>query len=301
MPDFVDVEQGVCALFKKGTVFNFQGKQYTVLEDADKPTVRKGECKTDVYFKASTGKEVREFKISVKKCNADFLENKISHERAEELFGKDVDQILLSSVIVLKDKFEDKDLVSFDKNGRTEAKSITLGWKFELVNKSNGKLSGKMNLTTEQKVDVYSGSNLPSEKRNAFVNGKIVKDSGVANLITILPSNEPATLDSCLNSLVPIKQFIEDEGVDVYFACKALNYRAEKGKWDGNRPLAVFVDWSLVDGELEGHLNFSEPLLHKGDEIAENVQNLLEELHINKSNFRDLSHKMMPDVKYYIE
>ena len=301
MPDFVDVEQGVCALFKKGTVFNFQGKQYTVLEDADKPTVKKGECKTDVYFKASTGKEVREFKISVKKCNADFLENKISHERAEELFGKDVDQILLSSVIVLKDKFEDKDLVTFDKNGRTEAKSITLGWKFELVNKSNGKLSGKMNLTTEQKVDVYSGSNLPSEKRNAFVNGKIVKDSGVANLITILPSNEPVTLDSCLNSLVPIKQFIEDEGVDVYFACKALNYRAEKGKWDGNRPLAVFVDWSLVDGELEGHLNFSEPLLHKGDEIAENVQNLLEELHINKSNFRDLLHKMMPDVKYYIE
>lgn len=299
MPDFVDVEQNVCSLFKKNTTFTYLGKKYTVLENADKPTIGKGECKTDVYFKATANGEVREFKISVKKGNADFLENKMSHERAEEIFGKDVDNILSSSVLGLKEKFEDKDLISFDQHGHTDAKSITLGWKFELVNKPNGELSGKMNLTTDQKVDVYSGTNLPVDKRNASVNGKVVTDSGVANLIAVLPE-APITLDFCLNSMVPIKQYIEDEGVDIYFACKALNYRAEKDKWDGNRPLAVYVDWSLVNGELEGHLNFSAPLKHKGNEIGRNLQNLLKEINVHNSNFNDLLYKMMPDVKYFI-
>lgn len=301
MPEFVETEHGVCSLFKKGTVFNFQGKQYTVLEDADKPTIGKGECKTDVYFKAIDGSEIREFKISVKRGNADFLENKISHERAEEIFGEDVDNILSTSILGLKKSFEKQPLVVFDTYLRTQPKSIKLGWKFELLNKPGGDLSGKMNLTTEQTIDVYCGTNLPPEKKNAWVNGEIIKDSGVANLITVIPVDKPVTMDACLKTLVPIKQYIEEGKGQVYFACKALNYRAEKNKWDGNRPLAVFVDWSLDNGKLEGHLNFSAPLKHRGNEIGTKVQNLLDELHINKANFEDLRYKMMPDVKYYIE
>lgn len=48
----------------------------------------KGEPKTDIYVLAKDEKDItREFKISYKKPNADFLENKTSAERAELLFG----------------------------------------------------------------------------------------------------------------------------------------------------------------------------------------------------------------------
>lgn len=299
MPDFVDTEQRVCSLFKKGTVFTYDGKQFKVLENADKPTVGKGECKTDVYFKASSGKDVKEFKISVKKGNADFLENKMSYERAEEIFGEDVDEILSSSILSIKKEFENQDLVTFNPHKHTKAKCIKLGWKFELVNKANGELSGKLNLTTEQKEDVYRGTNLPPEKKDAMVNGKVVNNSGVADLITVINPDEPITIKSCLKTLVPIRQYIEDEGVDIFFACKALNFRATDHKWDGNRPLAVYVDWYLVNNKLEGKLNFSSPLLHKGDEIGNHLLGLLDELHINEVNFDELENKMMPDVNYY--
>lgn len=79
-----------------------------------------------------------------------------------------------------------KVLRSFDKNFerlQTEKGSITLGWKFELLNKSGGDLSGKMLLTDEQVVDVYAGSNLSPDKKNASVCGQIIRDSGVANYI----------------------------------------------------------------------------------------------------------------------
>ena len=72
-----------------------------------------------------------------------------------------MDQILIKAIEGLKEKFNQVNLVYFDTGDHTEAKSIKLGWKFELVNVLSGNLSGKIDLTKEQKIDVYSGSNLP--------------------------------------------------------------------------------------------------------------------------------------------
>lgn len=95
MPDFINTEHCVEKLFPVGTTFSFEGKKYQVAL-CGKPRPARGECKTDVYIKgiASDG-EAREIKISVKQKNADFLENKMSFDRACEIFGKDASGIII--------------------------------------------------------------------------------------------------------------------------------------------------------------------------------------------------------------
>lgn len=51
-----------------------------------------------------------------------------------------------------------------------------MGWKFELLNKPGGELSGIMDLSREQIIDVHAGTNLPDDKRNAMVNGEITQN-----------------------------------------------------------------------------------------------------------------------------
>lgn len=87
MPDFSDTERRLIDLLKVGAKFKFDGVEYVVSAPSCKPTVAKGECKTDVYVQTTSIAGDRIFKISVKQQNADFLENKMSHERAVEIFG----------------------------------------------------------------------------------------------------------------------------------------------------------------------------------------------------------------------
>lgn len=43
------------------------------------------------------------------------------------------------------------------------------------------------------------------------------------------------TIEDFEKGLMTIEKFVETEKPTIYFACKALNYRAEKDKWDGDR------------------------------------------------------------------
>ena len=153
MGDFGAAERRILEFMSKGTEFVFNGKGYTVMLSG-KPICHKGEPKTDIYILAESCEDEVEIKISYKKENADFIENKMSAERAEQLFGEDWIDIIEHSTTAIQDKFYERMLIY--KNGfrRTEKGSITLGWKFELLNKSGGDLSGKMLLTDEQVVDV---------------------------------------------------------------------------------------------------------------------------------------------------
>lgn len=147
-------------MFPVGTTFFFEGKEYKVLL-CGKPRPSQGECKTDVYIKgiASDG-EVRELKISVKQKNADFLENKMSLGRACEILGKDASDIICRCLLSIQDRFIDDCLVYFEERGKTGARTMKLGWKFELLNKLSGEKSGILELTEEQKNDVFAGINL---------------------------------------------------------------------------------------------------------------------------------------------
>jgi len=283
---YLENEKKIKSAFPIGLCFTHKNTDYKVLNcgKAESPA---GEPKTDIYLDLSVNNNFRkEIKISYKKTDADFLENKIRAERAKQIFGENWELILSESTGSIKKKFENRKLIFYEKKVTTEAKKITLGWKFELMNKTSGELSGQMQLTGQQKEDVYAGSNLSSEYKDSYVNGKKIKDSGIANFILIEDDVNEITAHQILEGIIPIKEFIKN--TEIYFACKALNYRAIKDTWDGDRPLAVHVDWNAKGGLLTSKLVFDKPLQKKGNEIGKKLQSSLEKLNISSTNFDDL-------------
>lgn len=280
MGDFGDAERRILAFMTEGTEFVFQEKEYKVLLSG-KPTCYKGEPKTDIYILAESSSDEVEIKISYKKENADFIENKMSAERAEQLFGDDWANIIEQSTTSISDRFEERMLIYKNKFKRTEKGAITLGWKFELLNKNSGDLSGKMLLTEEQVIDVYAGSNLSDDKRNAMVAGQVIENSGVANYI-LMDENVHSAQD-VIDKMVPIKEYVNMHP-DIYFACKALNYRTFAEKWDGDRPLSVQVYWNAEENKLVPELVYDKPLIVKGNEVANRLLQYMKALNIKTTD-----------------
>ena len=289
MPDFGAAERRILSYFEVGTKITLKGKELTVKE-AGKPTCPQGEPKTDIYVLTTDGTEI---KISYKKENADFLENKTNAVRAEQLFGSDWRGIIEHSTEGISDQFKKRMLIYKEKLQRTEKGAITLGWKFELLNKAGGDLSGKMDLTYQQIYDVYAGTNLSEDKRNATVNGRIIENSGIADYILV--TDDVSSAQDIIDQMYTIDEYIQNHP-DIYFACKALNYRTFAQKYDGNRPLAVQVDWSVNDGKLSSELVFDKPLEMNGDEMARRLLRCLELLKIKTTDDIDGDNANMDNV-----
>lgn len=277
---FGDAERRMLSYFKRGVELFYKGRKY-IVEEADKPTCSFGEPKTDIYVLLSDGNLGQELKISYKKENADFLENKTNSKRAEQLFGPEWKEIIIESTSAIADRFKKRVLVYKDALGRTEKGAITLGWKFELLNKPGGDLSGRLNLTKQQVRDVYAGTNLSQEKRDAMVNGRIVRNSGVADYI--LMTEKVNSAQDIVEMMVPIDEYIEAHP-NIYYACKALNYRTFKRKYDGNRPLSVQVEWKIKNGKLTYDLVFDQPLEMNGKEMADSLLTCMEKLSIHTTD-----------------
>lgn len=280
MGTFGEEERKILSFMIKGTEFTFEEKKYKVIFSG-KPTCQKGEPKTDIYILAQSSIDEKEIKISYKKENANFIENKMSAQRAEQLLGKEWDKIIEESTTAISDKFAERMLIYKNKFKRTEKGSITLGWKFELLNKISGELSGKMLLTEEQVMDVYAGNNLDDDKRNAMVNGKRIENSGVANYI--LMAENIFSAQDVIDNMISIKEYVKMYP-DIYFACKALNYRTFAEKWDGNRPLSVQVDWSINEKKLVPRLVYDKPLIIKGNEMAKRLLGYMKKLNISTTD-----------------
>ncbi len=274
--DFGKEERRIKNILSPGTEFIYNDVKYIVLESG-KPTCRNGEPKTDIYVLASFEGGTKEFKISYKKGNADFLENKTSADRAEVLFGSEWAKFISSATSDISKAFSNKPLIYKKKFGRTDKGAFTLGWKFELLNKDSGELSNKINLTYQQVIDVYAGTNLPKDKRDALVNGKVISDSGIAT--HLLFGDNYSSVEDIFDNLYTIEEYV-DLHPNVYFACKALNYRCYKNKWDGNRPLAVYIDWSVVNGKLSYEIKFDKPLITKGNDVGNKLLDALKQLGI---------------------
>ncbi len=274
MANFGDAERHIASLLSVGNRFSMNGLIY-LIKCSGKPTCKKGEPKTDIYVYAESNKDSIELKISYKKNNADFIENKTTAERAEALFGDNWIQIITSATRSIERAFYSKKLIYKVKSKRTEAGAITLGWKYELMNKSAGELSGVVDLTREQIIDVYAGTHISDEKKNANVNGKIIRNSGIANYI-LMDDNLTSTQE-VIDNIVSIESYVKKYPT-IYFACKALNYRTYKNKYDGNRPLSVYVDWSVKDGKLHSELVFDNPLVIRGDFVANKLKSCLQQL-----------------------
>lgn len=280
MLDFGDAERRILSYFTQGTKIFFKDRMLEVKESG-KPTCPHGEPKTDIYVLAADNLGAEEIKISYKKKNADFLENKTNAKRAEQLFGPDWRDIIEASTTDIRDKFEKRVRIYKEKLARTEKGAITLGWKFELMNKPSGDLSGQIKLNISQVYDVYSGRNLPDEKRNAYVNGRIIPESGVAEYILITDSVNSA--QEIIDNMIPISDYVQTNP-NIYFACKALNYRTFAEKYDGNRPLAVQVDWTIKNEKLKSNLVFDHPLEMNGDEMAKRLLRCLHYLGIKNTD-----------------
>lgn len=295
MSKFGDTERKIKDLFLQAKNFSYECREYAVLK-CGKPVVSKGECKTDIYVLAQD--EIgcqKEFKISIKQNDADFLENKISLNRAVEILGNNAQTIIEKSIAKIKKSFEDDYLVYFNPYKRTEALCLKIGWKFEFINKMGGERSGIIDLTEQQKIDIYAGTNLSSDKKNSSVNGQTIVNSGVANYIITVDA-EDQNLDYYLAKMQLIENFAKVQ--KIYFACKALNYRVNKNKWDGDRPLSVYVDWSLDENrKLQGKLNFEKPLSVKGNIIGTNIKKILTTLGIDKNNFNELKKYLHDNVR----
>lgn len=276
MPDFSDSERRILSYFEMGSKIFFKGKEWEVVE-ADKPTCPHGEPKTDIFIRVDNGREYEDIKISNKQENADFLENKTTPERAEDLLGPDWREIIKESTNSVADKFYAKDLIFKEKYKRSEKGAMTLGWRYELLDKPGGELSGRLDLSPQQIYDVYAGTSLPEEKKNAYVNGRIIPNSGIADYV--LRNDNVSSAQEVIDCMLPVDEYIRLHPY-VYFACKALNYRTFKDKYEGNRCLAVQVAWHIDNGKLCADLIFDSPLEIRGRQVAERLFECLDYLDI---------------------
>jgi len=279
MKTFSSSEKSVLDKCSVGASFVYGGRTY-IITNSGKPKSSAGEPKTDIYIEAKNDVgSVVEFKISYKQPNADFFENKLGAVRAQQIFGDSWKQNVIDLTAKIKDKFLNKKLVYKKKRSRTDKGSITLGWKFEFVDKGNGELSSSISLTREQKIEVLTGRKLIEGKRNAKVNGKIIVNSGVADFI--LYGGNYKDVQSIIDALVPAEEY--SERVQIYFACKALNYRTFAEKWDGDRHLCVYVEWFENKGKLDYKIVFDKPFV-SGSTIAAKLINSMKALAISTTD-----------------
>lgn len=296
MADFIEAEEVVRKFFPKGTTFDYEGEEYMVI-DSGKPLPQKGkgEPKTDIYVCAQSEGTTKEFKISYKKKNADFLENKMKSDRAKQIFGANWKEIIEENTKRISDRFEETPVLFLDQRKKTEPGSMTLGWRFELFNKLQGGLSGKMeNLTRDQVYEVYAGKKLEERKRNAKVNGKVIPNSGTADYILV--TDEVESAQDIINRMQPIGEYI-DENPDIYFGCKALNYRSKKKKMEGNRALSVQVDWHVKDEKLSIDIEYEKPLMRDGKQMKAAVETCLKLL--QKKDATEFDSKELEDIPVY--
>lgn len=282
---FSEIEEHIRNSFSIGSIFEKNGDNYKVLRSG-KPRPSEGECKTDLYVEAISKNKKKEFKISIKKNNHEFLENKITLERALQIFGEDAPQIISNSTKQIKNMFN-SNLIKINskvRHSKDLESLITLGWKFEIMNKKSGHKSSKLLLSPSQILDVYAGSNLNKDKRNSKVCGKLVTDSGIANYIMVV-DDEEKSLNHYANEMQEISKYVIEK--ELYFACKAQNYRVEKDKTDSNRPLCVWVKWSIINNKLRTNLQFDEPLTIRANYVMDNIRNLLNQLDIRGGLFKD--------------
>ena len=296
MPNFTKSEEIIRQYFEKDAKFKYNDKDYTVrMSGKPKPQKGKGEPKTDIYVQAESDDDELEIRLSYKMKNADFLENKMGSERAEQIFGPEWDSIIGENTSRISESFQEAPLLYRDAKGRIEEGSMTLGWRFELFNKEQGNLSGLMeDMTSEQVYEVYAGEKLEERKRDSKVNGQIIPNSGIAEYILV--EDEVNSTQEIIDKMVPIKKYVS-EHPDIYFGCKALNYRSKSKKIEGNRALSVQVDWHVESDGLEADIEFNSPLTRNGKEMKRIAEQCLKEM--NKKDATEISDDEISGVRVY--
>lgn len=293
MKKYISLENKIIDVFKKeNNNIIYKNNTYKI-KTIGKPRPKKGECKTDVYILLENETSELEFKISIKMKNSnEFVENKITKDRAISIFGKDYKEVIKKSVKPIIEKFDEFPLIYKDKKGNVEEGSITMGWRFEILNKPR-KLSSPLNLKTKEIVDCfYKGKNMNEDKKDSKVNGEVIKNSGIAEYILICNEEEINTYEDVFKLMLDLDKYKPEQ---LYISFISNNYRTLKDKIDGSRALAVYVDWEYKNNILDYNIKFEEPLEYTGKELSKILKSNMKmpKMDINKIKFsKKLSEKV---------
>lgn len=279
---FVTSEKLIRDLLKQGEEICFEGKNYRIVS-ATKPRAnggKGGEPKTDVFLiLEDKEKNFRYIKISYKMDTAEFLENKITQNRAENIFGNEWETVLN---VAAKKVLQNKTFVN--KNGN----AIVLGYRLDIMN-TDQKNYAPLNLNINQLTEIYAGKLISENKRNAVVNypniGDIYPSSGVAEYI--LTGTGFVSAQNVIDRLQNIKSFIEqnhgEQKSNVFLAFKAVNFllpkydNKQKICWDGDRPLAFSVDWNVdSENKIVGSLDTNNPFKNSANTPGNSLKQLLD-------------------------
>ena len=287
---------------EKVKTFHLNSSEYDVIQ-LGKPTVSGGggETKTDFYIKAknrSNGKE-EEIKISYKKPSFSFVENKIKAYRAKAIYGKKWSEIICDQIDEIRDNFLEKPLIYFEKKGRIEKGSITLGWRYEMEHAGSRSLGVKIKQNIA--AQVWKNKGAEARYRDGIVNGKIISFCGIPNGASDDDNETFRKITVVFNNLVSMDEIIQTHG-DITAAFLAQNYRSHIHKQEGNtRDLGVWINWKLVDGKLACEYVFGKPLEMQSGPRLENLKECLQELGIdledenfNINSLKDLVCKSCP-------
>ena len=285
-------EVNIIKIFKNRPVFYYRGSLYRLLK-CGKPRVQrgKGEPKTDVYVKYLVDeKEFIEIKISLKQTDYNFLENKLNLERFEVIVGKGngtkMAEELVKSIL-------NQDLEGFMNDVKLEYNAIrhpgempcvrcTTGYRLDITNKPNGKRSFPLNLSLKEKMEVFTGATLEERKRDAVVDGTIIKNSGIANVMLEMDVNGNETPQEILDACRSLSEASFYDDFELYATLKAVNYYSN-GKYE-TRPLIVSVEYSyhVLTKTREPRFIIKNPLVTKSSQVVKKLKPLLEQYILNK-------------------
>lgn len=278
-------EENLIKIFERCPIFWLNGHLYKLLKPYGKPKSQKsgGEPKTDVYLPFLVDdKEKVEIKISLKMKNFNFTENKLSFGRMR-LWGEDTEDVLRSiAASILKNDHEkiDKSLNNPPRHKRKGNKYL-LGYRLDITNKPNAKRSYPLGLTTDQKIEFFTGATMEEEKRNSLVSGVMVENSGVANMYLEMNISGEETPQDILKQLIPLDNKMFYERIELFATIKAVNYfpNSPKGssKYDGPRPLLIQAKYQYDNGtdNIAKSLIVENPLKVTAKDVLEKYHNLL--------------------------
>lgn len=254
---YSDTEKHVLNQFPEGSVFQWNNKNWEVI-DSDKPRVQRGggEGKTDVYIMLeSEDGEEKEIKISIKKNNADFLENKLSAKRMQQLYGDTWSTDIQEDVDALAEKIRK----SQDINPVQEDK-ITLGYRLDFTNKNSRYLSSDRQIPNAVKKEILSGAGLDENKRDSVVNGDVIVNSGIANYMLLGNAEDFNSPQDVMDNIISIDDYVDEGNVPMYLIAAAVNYR-QGGKYESARPLAIRFNHTVdSNGKIQSEIVTNNPL-----------------------------------------
>lgn len=252
-----DFEAFILSLFAPGTEV-FIGGVSRVVSLSGKPLARRGgECKTDVFVGFCD--DSPPLKISVKSFGSEFIENKMKLARANQIFGNGWGE-------KFQDTLNELVRIANDNLSPINQNSLTLGYRADLMTAKTRRLSAEIEISTESTLEAYAGRLLPDSKRHAFVNGRQILNSGVAEQILIRSAQELTSAQDVIDSLMPLVDYANTSSL--YLCCSAVNYRTG-GKFERSRPLLLTYEYDLDEhGNVTSVLTSSNPLERTSTDAA---------------------------------